>query len=111
MIIEQRIFDRHSGAIRRFTNIGKETGGRSRRKHIPGKLIADKLSAIGSLNQTVRLRGIASLDNRAWRRAALVADGIWRQILRRTLPLLRVQDSEITPLIGFSPKPTFGPAV
>ena len=70
MIIEQRTYDFHPGAVPKFFALYEDTGARELQRRILGNLVGYYVSEIGPLNQTVHLWGYASLDDRAARRAA-----------------------------------------
>ena len=80
-----------------------EEKGLEIQKRILGNLIGYFATEIGPLNETVHLWGYASLDDRAARRAALMADEGWRAFLAEILPLLETQETKILLPTGFSP--------
>lgn len=95
MIVEQRTYDFHPGAVPKFFKLYEETGAREVQQRVLGNLMGYYLTELGPLNQTVHLWGYASLDDRAARRAALVAEPVWQAFLPQILPLLQHQDSKI----------------
>ncbi|ABD55185.1 NIPSNAP family protein [Jannaschia sp. CCS1] len=105
MIIEQRTYDFHPGAIPKFFNIYEETGARELQMRILGNLVGYYMTELGPLNQTVHLWGYASLDDRAARRTALMQEDVWRGFLGQILPLLQRQESKILLPQPFSPIP------
>lgn len=106
MIIEQRTYDFHPGTIPQFMTLYEETGARELQMRILGNLVGYYVTELGPLNQTVHLWGYTSLDDRAARRAALLAEDSWRSFLGQILPLLKTQESKILLPTDFSPKPT-----
>jgi hypothetical protein len=102
MIVEQRTYQFHPGAVPKFMAL-YQAGPLALQKRILGNLIGYFVTEIGGLNQTVHLWGYDSLDDRARRRAALMAEPEWRDFLGQILPLLVTQDSRILIPTGFSP--------
>lgn len=103
MIVEQRTYDFHPGTIPKFFKIYEESGARAVQLRILGNLVGYFVSEIGPLNQTVHLWGYASLDDRAERRAALMADPVFRDFLGQIVPFLVRQESKILMPTAFSP--------
>lgn len=102
MIVEQRTYRFKAGKVPTFMAIYEEKGLEIQ-KRILGNLIGYFATEIGPLNETVHLWGYASLDDRAARRAALMADEGWRAFLAEILPLLETQETKILLPTGFSP--------
>lgn len=102
MIVEQRTYRFKAGKVPTFMTIYEEKGLEIQ-KRILGNLIGYFATEIGPLNETVHLWGYASLDDRAARRAALMADEGWRAFLAEILPLLEMQETKILLPTGFSP--------
>ena len=102
MIVEQRTYRFKAGKVPTFMAIYEEKGLEIQ-KRILGNLICYFATEIGPLNETVHLWGYASLDDRAARRAALMADEGWRAFLAEILPLLEMQETKILLPTGFSP--------
>ncbi|MCO4843999.1 MAG: NIPSNAP family protein [Yoonia sp.] len=102
MIVEQRTYRFKAGKVPTFMAIYEEKGLEIQ-KRILGNLIGYFATEIGPLNETVHLWGYASLDDRAARRAALMADEGWRAFLAEILPLLEMQETKILLPTGFSP--------
>ncbi len=102
MIIEQRTYTFHPGAIPKFMALYQE-GALEIQTRILGNLIGYFVSEIGTLNQTVHLWGFSSLDDRIERRAKLMEDTKWRSFLAEILPLLIKQESQILIPTSFSP--------
>ena len=102
MIVEQRTYRFKAGKVPTFMAIYEEKGLEIQ-KRILGNLIGYFATEIGPLNETVHLWGYASLDDRAARRAALMADEGWSAFLAEILPLLEMQETKILLPTGFSP--------
>jgi hypothetical protein len=106
MIVEQRTYDFHPGAIPKFLGLYESMGARYLQARILGNLVGYYVTDLGPLNQTVHLWAYASLDDRAVRRAALAAEPVWRDFLGQIVPLLQRQDSKILMPTAFSPSPS-----
>ena len=102
MIVEQRIYRFKPGAVPVFLT-RYEARGLDLQKRVLGNLIGYFVTELGPLNETVHLWGYDSLDDRARRRAALMADPDWRAFLAEILPLLETQESRILMPTAFSP--------
>ena len=102
MIVEQRTYRFSAGKVPAFMAAYEEKGLEIQ-KRILGNMIGYFATEIGPLNETVHLWGYASLDDRAARRAALMADEGWRAFLAEILPLLETQETKILLPTGFSP--------
>ncbi|PHP66810.1 NIPSNAP family protein [Zhengella mangrovi] len=103
MIVEQRTYTFHPGAVPVFMKTYEESGARALQQRILGNLIGYFVTETGPLNQTVHLWGYASLDDRAERRAALMREPVWRSFLADILPLLQSQESKVLLPTAFSP--------
>ena len=103
MIVEQRTYDFHPGAMPKFFEIYEATGARTLQARILGRLIGYFTTKLGPLNQTVHLWGYSSLDDRAARRAALMAEPVWQGFLGEITPLLQRQETKILLPTAFSP--------
>ena len=105
MIMEQRTYDFHPGAIPKFFQLYESSGARALQARILGTLVGYYVSEIGPLNQTVHLWAYASLDDRAARRAALMNEQAWRDFLGQVVPMIQRQESKILLPTAFSPRP------
>lgn len=103
MIVEQRTYDFQPGTLPEFFRLYEETGAREMQQRILGHLMGYYVSEIGQLNQTVHLWRYVSLDDRAERRAALMAEGEWRNFLAQVTPMIQRQESKILLPTAFSP--------
>ncbi|MCB1397893.1 MAG: NIPSNAP family protein [Rhodobacteraceae bacterium] len=102
MIVEHRIYRFKPGTVPAFMQ-RYEARGLALQKRILGNLIGYFVTELGPLNETVHLWGYDSLDDRARRRAALMADPEWRAFLAEILPYLETQESRILLPTAFSP--------
>lgn len=102
MIVEQRTYRFKPGAVGEFI-ARYELHGLALQKRILGNLLGYFVTELGPLNETVHLWGYDSLDDRARRRAALMAEAEWRDFLASILPLLDSQESRILLPTRFSP--------
>ena len=103
MIVEQRTYDFHPGALPRFFALYEETGARALQMRVLGNLLGYFTTEIGTLNRSVHLWGYESLNDRAERRAALMAEETWRGFLAQATALLQCQRSAILLPTDFSP--------
>jgi len=103
MIVEQRTYDFHPGALPTFFRLYEETGARELQQRILGNMLGYFTTEIGRQHQTVHLWGYASLDDRAARRAALLKEPVWQDFLSQIMPLLQKQESKVLLPTAFSP--------
>lgn len=102
MIVEMRTYTFQFGTVPKFLAIYEEKG-LPIQKPILGNLLGYFTTETGTLNQTVHLWGYDSLDERARRRALLMAETGWRAFLAEIQPFLLNQESRILLPTGFSP--------
>jgi hypothetical protein len=102
MIVEHRTYRFRPGMIAPFM-ARYQAGPLDLQKRILGNLLGYFVTEIGPLNETVHLWGYDSLDDRARRRAALMAEPEWRDFLVDILPMLEVQETRILLPTPFSP--------
>lgn len=103
MIVEQRTYDFKPGTLPEFFRLYEATGARELQRRTLGDLMGYYVSELGPLNQTVHLWRYESLDDRAKRRAALLAEASWRDFLGQVTPLMLRQESKILLPTPFSP--------
>lgn len=103
MLVEQRTYTTHPGKLREYLAL-YEAHGLAIQQRILGRMVGYYASEIGELNQALHLWAYESLDERAERRAALLADEGFQSYARRMLPLLVRQESRI-----LRPAPFFQP--
>jgi hypothetical protein len=102
MIVEQRTYRFKPGTIPTFM-VRYQERGLAIQTRILGNLLGYFVTELGPLNETVHLWGYDSLDDRARRRADLMAEPEWLAFLGEILPLIETQDSKILLPTGFSP--------
>lgn len=102
MIYEERDYRIKAGKLGEFVTIYGEFGLPLQKQHL-GAFIAYFTSEIGELNHVVALWGYQSLDDRAARRKAMLADPRWQDYLRRVDGLIDTQASRILNPVAYSP--------
>lgn len=102
MIVEQRTYRFRPGGIADFMRL-YQAGPLALQTRILGNMLGYFVTEIGPLNETVHLWGYDGLDERARRRAALMAEPDWRAFLGQVLPLIESQHSRILLPAPFSP--------
>jgi NIPSNAP len=103
MIVEERIYDlRPNGAAEFALHFERE--GIAIQRPILGRLIGYFYTEIGPLNQVVHLWGYEDLEDRAQRRAILIANPLWQEYVRNNIqPLLVRMQNKILQPMSFSP--------
>jgi hypothetical protein len=94
MLVEQRTYTTHPGKWREYLALFEAEGLEVQRR-ILGRLVGYYISEIGDLNQVVHLWAYENLNERAERRAALLADPAFSAYVKKMLPLLQKQESRI----------------
>lgn len=102
MIVEHRTYRLRPGTVPQFM-AAYQAGPLDLQRRILGNLLGYFVTEIGPLNETVHLWGYDSLDDRARRRAALMAEPEWRAFLTAVLPLIETQETKILLPTPFSP--------
>ena len=106
MLVEQRTYTTHPGKWRDYLML-YEAQGLEVQRRILGRMVGYYYSEIGGLNQIVHLWAYEDLNERAARRAELMADADWRAYVVNMLPLLQNQESKIlVPAFQRVPQPT-----
>lgn len=103
MFVEQRTYTTHPGKLREYLTL-YQAQGLAIQQRILGRMVGYYYSEIGEMNQVVHLWAYESLDDRAERRATLLADEGFMAYVRQMLPLLVRQESRI-----LRPAPFFTP--
>ena len=104
MIVEERIYELLPGHGAEYQR-RIESEGIAIQRPILGRLVGYFASDIGELNQVVHLWAFDSLEDRAERRARLLADPHWREFVATVQPLIvRMENSILIPM-AFSPIP------
>ena len=103
MIVEERIYDLHPNSAGKFA-AHFEREGIAIQRPILGRLIGYFTTEIGPLNQVVHLWGYEDMEDRARRRAILIANPVWQEYVAKNIqPLLvRMQNKILVPM-PFSP--------
>lgn len=101
MIVEERIYTCHPGRVPEFMRI--EADAMPIQRPILGNLIGFFFTEIGPLNQVVHMWGYESLDDRAARRAQLMATPEWPAIVAKLFPLILSMENKILVPTSFSP--------
>lgn len=103
MIVEERTYTTHPGKWRDYLALF-EAEGLAVQRRILGRLVGYYTTEIGELNQIVHMWAYEDLDERAERRAALLADPAFKSYVAKMLPLLQKQETRI-----LRPAPFFTP--
>jgi hypothetical protein len=102
MIIEHRTYTLYPGKISEYLRVYLPEPLELQRK-VLGNLLGYFSVEAGTLNQFVHLWGYESFEDRARRRAQLLAEPLWQQYLAKALPLIQRQESKILLPTTFSP--------
>lgn len=103
MLVEERTYTTHPGKWRDYLQL-YEAEGLEPQKRILGRMVGYYTSEIGELNQIVHLWAYQDLNERAERRARLLADPAFSAYVKKMLPLLQKQESRILrPTSFFTP--------
>jgi hypothetical protein len=103
MLVEERTYTTHPGKWREYLAL-YEAEGLAVQRRILGRMVGYYLTEFGELNQIVHLWAYQDLNDRAERRAALLADPAFKAYVAKMLPLLQKQESRI-----LRPAPFFTP--
>lgn len=102
MIYEERDYRIRAGKLAEFVAIYGEHGLPLQKEHL-GSFIAYFTTEIGELNHVVALWGFDSLDVRASKRKAMMADPRWQDYLKRVDGLIDIQTTRILNPVAYSP--------
>lgn len=102
MIVEERSYTLVTGKAAEYLRLYEEFG-RKVQTEILGHMIGYFSTDIGTLNQIVHLWGYESYDERARRRAALLAHPDWQAYTPKIRPLVLHQENRILIPATFSP--------
>ncbi|QGZ56878.1 NIPSNAP family protein [Paraburkholderia acidiphila] len=105
MIVEQRTYTTHPGKWRDYLAL-YDAEGREIQHRILGRMVGYYHTEAGELNQIVHLWAYQDLNERAERRAALLADANFRSYVTKMLPMLMKQESKLLIPASFF-KPTW----
>ena len=104
MLVEERTYTTHPGKYREYLAL-YEAEGLEIQHRILGRMVGYYYSDIGDLNQIVHLWAYTDLNERAERRARLLAEPRWQAYVARMLPLLQSQESKfLLPTPFFKPQ-------
>jgi len=103
MLVEERTYTTHPGKWRDYLALF-EAEGLAVQRRILGRMVGYYTTELGELNQIVHLWAYKDLNERAERRAALLADPTFAAYVKKMLPLLQKQESRI-----LRPAPFFTP--
>ncbi len=102
MIVEERDYRMKPGKLGLFVSTYEKHGLPLQVKYL-GKFLGYFTTEIGELNHVVALWGYEGLDDRARRRAAMLADPQWQEYLGMVADYLDVQNTRILTPSSFSP--------
>lgn len=102
MIYEERDYRIKAGKLAEFVKLYGEYG-LAIQKELLGTFHAYFTSEIGELNHVVALWSYESLDDRAARRAKMLADPRWQEYLARVDGLIDTQTTRILTPVSYSP--------
>lgn len=94
MYVEQRIYTLVPGGTAEYLRIYRECGRAVQEGHL-GSMLGCYTREVGELNQLVYLWPFASLDERARRRAALMADADFAAFRKQVRQLVLRQENSI----------------
>ena len=103
MLVEERTYTTHPGQWRPYLAL-YEAEGLEIQERILGRMVGYYHTDFGELNQIVHFWAYADLNERAERRAQLLADVGFQAYVKRMLPMLQSQHSRI-----LMPAPFFRP--
>ncbi len=102
MIYEMRTYRMRTGATPAYLKLVDEEGIAVQKSHL-GHLVGYFFSDIGPLNEIVHIWAYADLNDRATRRAALLADARWQTFLPKIQALIEAMENKILLPASFSP--------
>lgn len=102
MIVEQRDYHVHTGKLPELMKL-YETEGIPIQREVLGGLIGAFTTEVGALSTYTHLWGYESYDDRAARRAALLARDDWKAFLAKIQPMIHTQHNRLLVPTAFSP--------
>ncbi len=102
MIYEQRTYRLRNGAVPEYLRLVAGEGIAIQRRHL-GNLVGYFSTEIGPLNEITHIWAFVDLEDRARRRAALMADPAWVAFLPRIASLIEEGSNRILSPAAFSP--------
>lgn len=94
MLVEQRTYTTQAGKINDYLAL-YEAEGLAIQKPILGRMVGYYRTEIGPLNQVIHMWAYKDLNERAERRAKLMADKGWQAYVAKMRPLLATMESKI----------------
>lgn len=110
MIVEERIYALHIGAVPQYLAQYEEEGLAIQRPTL-GRMVGYFSTEIGPLHQIVHLWAYKDMAERGERRARLTADPRWKAYAVKTRPLQINQENKILVPAPFSPWANDDPAL
>ncbi|WP_153770646.1 NIPSNAP family protein [Labrenzia sp. CE80] len=110
MIVEQRTYSLHIGAVPEYLKLYEEEGLAIQRP-ILGRMVGYFSTEIGALHQIIHMWAYKDLAERSERRAILTADPRWKEYAKKTRPLQISQENKILIPAPFSPWAIDDPAL
>src|SRR3990170_8033507 len=102
MIVEERIYTLEVGKVPEYLRLYQEEGLAIQTRILP-RLVGYFHTEIGTLNQVVHLWAYEDLEERARKRAELLADEDWKAYIAKVRPLILHQENRILVPASFSP--------
>jgi hypothetical protein len=102
MLVEERIYTCHPGKVPQYLRM-YEAEGFAIQRPILGNLVGYFTTELGPLNQVVHMWAYEDLQDRAARRARLLADPGWQAYAPKVQPLVLTQENKILVPAPFSP--------
>jgi hypothetical protein len=102
MIYEERDYRIKAGKLSEFVEVYGEYGLALQKEHL-GTFIAYFTTEIGELNHVVAIWSYDSLDQRAAKRRAMLADPRWQDYLAKVDGLIDIQNTRILNPVVYSP--------
>jgi hypothetical protein len=102
MIVEERIYTLHIGKVPEFLAL-YEKEGMAIQRPILGRMVGYFSVEVGTQNQVIHMWAYEDMADRAERRKQLFADPRWQEYIKKTRPLLMVQENKILVPAPFSP--------
>ena len=110
MIVEERMYRLAIGAVPEYL-AAYEAEGLAIQRPILGRMVGYFSTEIGPLHQIVHMWAYRDLNERAERRARLLADPRWKAYSKKTRPLQISQENKILIPAPFSPWATDDPTL
>jgi hypothetical protein len=102
MIYEHRSYRLKNGSVPEYLRVVETEGIAIQKRHL-GQLVGYFSTEIGPLNEIIHIWAFADLEDRAKRRAALLADPAWQAFLPRIRHLIEEGENRILKPAPFSP--------